>query len=117
MKVQEKSTFSRAQLDDLRERLQDKHDRIQQELTRLNEQELPGLHKGEEANDGYGDDAKTDQIRQRIIEQIKRRRNDLAEINAALVRMDDGTYGFDERTGKPIRIERLKALPTARTAI
>jgi RNA polymerase-binding transcription factor DksA len=49
-----------------------------------------------------------------ILEQLER---DLAEIEAALQRLDDGTYGIDEVTGEPISRERLEALPTARTDI
>jgi len=42
---------------------------------------------------------------------------DLAEIEAALQRLDDGTFGVDEVTGEPIDPERLEALPTARTNV
>ena len=42
---------------------------------------------------------------------------DLAEIEAALQRLDDGTFGVDEVTGDPIDPERLDALPTARTNV
>ena len=42
---------------------------------------------------------------------------DLAEIEAALQRLDEGTYGVDEVTGDPIDPERLDALPAARTNI
>lgn len=38
----------------------------------------------------------------------------LEEIDDALRRIDDGTYGQCERCGKPIDEERLKAMPTAR---
>jgi len=38
----------------------------------------------------------------------------IAEIDDALRRIDDGTYGQCERCGKPIDEERLKAMPTAR---
>jgi RNA polymerase-binding protein DksA len=41
----------------------------------------------------------------------------LAEIDAALARIDDGTYGFCERCGKPIGEERLDALPWATLCI
>jgi DnaK suppressor protein len=41
----------------------------------------------------------------------------MAEIEAALQRLDDGTYGIDEVTGEPIADERLEALPTARTNV
>lgn len=39
---------------------------------------------------------------------------ELAELEAALRRLDDGTYGVDEITGEPIDPARLQALPTAR---
>jgi RNA polymerase-binding transcription factor DksA len=41
--------------------------------------------------------------------------SDLAEIEAALQRLEEGTYGIDEVTGEPINPDRLDALPTART--
>jgi DnaK suppressor protein len=41
----------------------------------------------------------------------------LNEIDAALARLDDGTYGKCEDCGKPIGDERLEARPTARYCI
>ncbi|HEX8891258.1 MAG TPA: TraR/DksA family transcriptional regulator [Pyrinomonadaceae bacterium] len=38
----------------------------------------------------------------------------VAEIDEALRRIDDGTYGECERCGKPIDERRLEAMPTAR---
>ena len=35
----------------------------------------------------------------------------------ALARINAGTYGLDENTGEPIPVERLRAVPTATTAI
>ena len=49
-----------------------------------------------------------------ILEQLER---DLAEIEAALQRLDEGTYGLDEVTGAPIAAERLEAYPVARTNV
>lgn len=49
-----------------------------------------------------------------ILEQLER---ELAELQAALTRVDDGTYGIDEVTGEPIDPARLEALPTARTNV
>ena len=37
----------------------------------------------------------------------------LREVDHALERMDEGTYGICERCGKPINPERLEALPSA----
>lgn len=44
-------------------------------------------------------------------------RNLIREIDVALGRIDDGTYGFCELTGKPIKAERLEELPWARYSI
>ena len=49
-----------------------------------------------------------------ILEQLE---SQLVEIEAALQRLDDGTYGIDEETGEPIDAARLDALPTARTNV
>jgi len=49
-----------------------------------------------------------------ILEQLE---NELAEIEAALQRLDVGTYGVDEVTGDPIAPERLEAYPIARTNV
>lgn len=43
--------------------------------------------------------------------------SELSELEAALQRIDDGTYGIDEITGEPIAPERLEAFPTARTNV
>jgi RNA polymerase-binding transcription factor DksA len=40
-----------------------------------------------------------------------------AELQAALERVDAGTYGIDEVTGEPIDPERLAASPAARTNV
>jgi DnaK suppressor protein len=41
----------------------------------------------------------------------------LASIDAALKRIQDGTYGVCERCGRPIGEERLEALPYATKCI
>jgi DnaK suppressor protein len=42
-----------------------------------------------------------------------RQRKLIAKIDAALRRLDDGTYGFCEETGEPIGLSRLEARPIA----
>src|SRR4029077_8399734 len=49
-----------------------------------------------------------------ILEQIEA---ELADVEHALRRLDDGTYGTCEFDGKPIPEERLEALPAARFCI
>lgn len=55
--------------------------------------------------------------REKDLSILERLEAELAEIEAALQRVDDGTYGVDEVTGEPIDPERLDALPTARTNV
>jgi DnaK suppressor protein len=42
-----------------------------------------------------------------------RQRKLIAKIDAAISRIDDGTYGYCEETGEPIAIRRLEARPIA----
>ena len=49
-----------------------------------------------------------------ILESLE---TDLVEIEAALQRLDDGSYGVDEVTGEPIDPARLEVQPTARTNV
>ena len=49
-----------------------------------------------------------------VVEQARTR---LTELDAALRRVAEGTYGICERCGRPIPEERLEARPTARTCV
>ena len=42
-----------------------------------------------------------------------RERKLINKIDAALIRIDDGTYGYCEETGEPISLKRLQARPIA----
>ncbi|MEO0714912.1 MAG: RNA polymerase-binding protein DksA [Pseudomonadota bacterium] len=42
-----------------------------------------------------------------------RQRKLISKIDAALRRIDDGTYGYCDETGEPIALKRLEARPTA----
>lgn len=46
-----------------------------------------------------------------------RQRKLIAKIDAAIQRIDDGTYGFCEETGEPISIRRLEARPIATLSV
>ena len=49
-----------------------------------------------------------------LVTQVRRH---VTEVDAALLRLDHGTYGVCERCGAPIGFARLEALPAARTCI
>jgi RNA polymerase-binding transcription factor DksA len=55
--------------------------------------------------------------RQHIAALIGQARGQLAEIEAALGRLDDGSYGVCERCGLAIAAERLAARPAAATCV
>ncbi len=46
-----------------------------------------------------------------------RQRKLIAKIDAALARLDDGTYGYCEETGEPIGLRRLDARPIATLSV
>jgi len=46
-----------------------------------------------------------------------RQRKLIAKIDAALARLDDGTYGYCEETGEPIALKRLEARPIATLSV
>ncbi|ARD56457.1 TraR/DksA family transcriptional regulator [Bacillus safensis] len=56
-------------------------------------------------------DRMTEQTLDQVDDQLE------GEIDAALKRMEDGTYGICEKTGKEIPYERLKAVPYTRYSI
>ncbi len=60
-------------------------------------------------------DAATDEInRDMALSQMSAEQDALYEIDQALKRIEQGTYGICELTGQPIPEERLKALPSTR---
>ena len=46
-----------------------------------------------------------------------RQRKLIAKIDAALTRLDDGTYGYCEETGEPISLMQLEARPVATLSV
>lgn len=56
-----------------------------------------------------------DRMTEQTLDQVDDQLED--EIDAALKRMEDGTYGICEKTGKEIPYERLKAVPYTRYSI
>jgi RNA polymerase-binding transcription factor DksA len=55
--------------------------------------------------------------RARVSALLAHAEQQLADLDAAVVRLEGGTYGRCEQCGKPIGAERLEALPTAATCV
>ncbi|MGI8315716.1 hypothetical protein [Halobacillus mangrovi] len=57
----------------------------------------------------------TDQFeREKEMTFYEQAREKLMDVNDALKRMEEGRYGLSEKSGEPIPVERLEAMPTAR---
>ena len=69
--------------------------------------------RGEVAGD-FGDAAETQQERDEIVAELSLEDVELAEVEAALTRIQEGRYGVCEATGEPIDPERLRAIPWTR---
>jgi DnaK suppressor protein len=69
------------------------------------------------ADDGVKDsvDMSLQDVNQEIAFRLGERESQMvADIDQALLRIEEGTYGTCQRCGKPIPEQRLEALPTAR---
>lgn len=108
-------TAARQRLADERTRVEGLIASIKGEMGDGTEQESVGELSG---YDQHPADSGTDTFeREKDFSILESLESELAEIEAALHRIDDGTYGVDEVTGDPINPERLEAFPTARTNI
>jgi len=109
--------------DEFRKRLEDERARLTHVVDFL-EKENPGSMSeelGELAEGGtdnhLGDTASVMYDRELDEGLEEGAQQTLAEIDAALARIEDGTYGTCEVCGKPIGAERLAAIPWARLCI
>ena len=65
----------------------------------------------------FEDEASLISEREAEIDENDRDRKELAQVERALERIEHGTYGLSEVSGKPIPIERLEAVPYATTLV
>lgn len=70
--------------------------------------------QGDDGVEDSGDMSEMDLNRSTALDLVGRESQLIEEIDEALGRIDDGTYGQCTRCGKPIDEERLKAVPTAK---
>ena len=101
--------------------LQEERQRVQDAIDNLHA-ENPGSLGDETAEPTYADNHMGDIATATFDREMASTLEDnsthvLAEIDAALARIDDGTFGTCERCGQPIGAERLEALPWATLCI
>jgi RNA polymerase-binding transcription factor len=66
-----------------------------------------------DADAGFSDRSHSTEERSRVIATAQALRSNLRDVERALAKLDDGSYGLCDRCGKPIGEERLDAIPWA----
>jgi DnaK suppressor protein len=84
-----------------------------EEIIRQNRETLQVLHEDSAQHADLADRATSETDRALELRARDRQRKLIAKIDAALARIEDGTYGYCEETGEPIGLKRLDARPIA----
>ncbi len=96
-----------------RKRLQDWKD----DILRQTRETLAILHEDSTQHADLADRATSETDRATELRTRDRQRKLIAKIDAAIGRIDDGSYGYCEDTGEPIGLKRLDARPIATLSV
>jgi len=100
-----------------RRRLEEEHARLETELTEMEREVAESADPLDPTRGGVGnhfaDDATEMEQQETALSLRRNAERLLGQVTHALDRVDAGTYGFCERCGKPIPLERLEARPYA----
>ena len=83
------------------------------ELLKESEETLESLQEGGVQEPDLGDRASAEMERALELRTRDRARKLIGKIDAALQRIEEGSYGYCEETGEPISLKRLEARPIA----
>jgi DnaK suppressor protein len=83
------------------------------DILRESRETLENLQEESQNHPDMADRASSESDRSLELRTRDRQRKLISKIDAALKRLDDGTYGYCEETGDPIGIARLDARPIA----
>jgi DnaK suppressor protein len=110
------SGLDAATLDSLRVSLEEHRDGLRKEIT---EQGFDPDSEdfATELDRGFADSAHSTAERGRLLSLVSELRENLKDVEHALVKVQRGTYGVCERCGEPVGEERLEAIPWARLCI
>lgn len=112
MASSDRGALAESDLADLRARLVARRGELERVLARDHED----VEREREVGDEIDDAERQVEINASMTEQARARAL-LAEVEAALRRMQQGRYGIGERSGEPISLARLRAIPWARDDI
>jgi DnaK suppressor protein len=96
-----------------REYFRAKLERWKEEILRESRETLENLQEESQNHPDMADRASSESDRALELRTRDRQRKLISKIDAALKRIEDGTYGYCEETGDPIGIARLDARPIA----
>lgn len=91
--------------------------RWREDLLRESRETLAALQSENENHPDLADRASSETDRAIELRARDRQRKLISKIEAALGRLDDGSYGFCEETGEPISLKRLDARPIATLSV
>lgn len=114
LRVMDHQDEARARLDAEATRVRDLIDEVRAEVDEATEEQHSELATRSQHPADSGSELFEREKELTILESLER---ELAEIQAAIERIEQGTYGIDEETGEPIDPARLEAMPTARTNV
>ena len=115
-----KTTLTVAEYQELQAALEQERGRLRESLGWLaTAEQVLGQSQGDETSPGGAQaDVASDIEEQSIDVSIERTKRDrLAEVEAALDRLNRDEYGLCARCGQPIGVERLRAVPWTRYCI
>ena len=99
----------RARLEGVRDTFDDEHLHDETEAENLSELSHLGQHQADTGTETFE--------REKDLSILERVEAELSDVEHALSRLDDGTYGSCAACGKPIGDSRLEAMPAARFCV
>ncbi len=112
-KIGKSKHFTQKQLKDLLFRLLELRERVTGEIISINRDSL----SQNEPDPSLSDQGTDTFDREFALNQLSNEQDVLFEIDEAIRRIENGSYGICEMYGEPIHIERLEALPYVRYSV
>lgn len=100
-----------------RRRLDDERTNLLTQLTDMGVDPTTGAPDGDRFEQGFADSGQSTAEKASLLSMAEGVFDTMREVDAALSRMDNGTYGVCESCGKSVGDERLDARPVARLCV
>ena len=110
---EQKPQYSAEKLQEFKQLIEEKAQSAQEQIDTLKKAVAERKVQMTDNNTGFNEGGKHFQEQAKNKRTIRRMQGKTRGYRAALARIEDGSYGVCERTGKLIREARLRALPTA----